>query len=112
MGGDGILTYWEATTCWQLVTTDEYIFYSLLHNNSAILDVYGTCGNIYAVQYAAAEPFLGFQTSLSDGRSWEFRTKLALALLNMVKALEDTPYGTLYLCDVQEPNFGVVSLMV
>lgn len=109
VSSDGVFSYLETITCWQLVTNEEYILYSILQGNSAILDVYGVCGNMYAVQYAASEPFLGYLTSLSDSRTWEFRSKLAIALLNMVEALENTSYGTLYLCDVQEPNFGIVS---
>ena len=108
---DGVLSYWETITCWQLISTDEYILYSLLHDNSATPSVYGACGNMYAVEYATSQPFLGVQTSLSDVRSWDFRAHLAAAMLDMVEAFEDTIYGTLYLCDVQESNFGVVSLL-
>jgi len=106
---DGILLYQEIVTCWQLIMTDEYVLYSLLHDNSATLDVYGTCGTMYAVEFADSEPFLGLKTSLSDHRSWERRADMAVALLELVEALESTAYGTLYLCDVQESNFGLVS---
>ena len=109
VGDDGVLSYRESDTCWQLVTNEEYIIYSLLHGNSAMLDVYGVCGSMYAVQHTASEPFLGMLPKILDSRPWEFRLKIALALLNMVEALEVTPYGTLYLCDVQESNFGTVS---
>ena len=109
VGNDGILGYDESIPCWQLLETDEYVLYKLLREKSAMLNVYGVCGNMYAVQYAAAEPFLGFQTSFSDSRDWNLRARLALALLEMVAEFEETPYGTFYLCDVQEPNFGVVS---
>ena len=109
VGGDGVFSHQELITCWQLVSTEEYILYSVLESNSAILDVYGTCGNMYAVEYAESQPFLGFQISLTDDRSWDFRARLAVALLDMIEALEDTVFGTLHLCDVQESNFGVVS---
>ena len=108
IGNDGILHYNESFPCWQLLKTDEYVLYKLLRELNAMLKVYGVCGNMYAVQYAAAEPFLGFQTSWSDGRDWRFRARLALALLDMIEEFEYTPYGTFYMCDVQEPNFGVV----
>lgn len=111
VGSDGVLHHRELLTCWQLASTEEYVLYSILHDNSATLDVYGACGNMYAVEYAAPQPFLGYQTSFSDDRSWAFRTRLAVALLDMVEALEDTVFGTLYLCDVQESNFGVVSYL-
>ena len=105
---DDSLSYPELITCWQLVYTAEYVLYSLLRDNVAVPDILGVCGNMYAVEYAASAPFLGFTSSLFDGRSWEFRSDLAVALLDMVEVLENTSYGTLYLCDVQESNFGVV----
>ena len=105
---DGHLTHTEALICWQLLETNEYMLYSLLAGHTAIPDVYGVCGSMYAVQYASSEPFLNSFSLKSDGRSWQFKVKLALALLEMVRAIEDTPYGTLYLCDVQPSNFGVV----
>ena len=109
VGNDGILGYDESIPCWQLLETDEYMLFKLLREKSAMLNVYGVCGNMYAVEYAAAEPFLGFLSSWSDGRDWSLRARLALALLEMIAEFEETPYGTFYLCDVQEPNFGVVS---
>ena len=108
IGNDGILGYDESIPCWQLIETDEYVLYKLLREKSSMLTVYGVCGNMYAVEYAAAEPFLGFLSSWSDGRDWRLRARLALTLLEMIAEFEDTPYGTFYLCDVQEPNFGVV----
>jgi hypothetical protein len=112
VGNDGILGYDESIPCWQLIETDEYMLYKLLREKSAMLNVYGVCGNMYAVEYAAAEPFLGFLSSWSDGRDWRLRARLALALLEMITEFEDTPYGTFYLCDVQEPNFGVVRFTI
>lgn len=109
LGHDGVLSYWEVVTCWQLVNTAEYVLYSLLHDHPAALNVRGVCGYMYAVEYAVSAPFLGFSTTLSEHRSWKSRVGLALALLDMIEALENTTYGTLYLCDVQESNFGIVS---
>ena len=109
VGGDGILHYDEALPCWQLVETEEYALFSMLQGKSGIPDIYGTCGNMYAVQYANAEPFWGLHTTPSSGtRPWNLRAKLAIALLDMIESIEHTPYGTLYLCDIQESNFGVV----
>ena len=110
VGNDEVFSYWELVTCWQLISTEEYVLSLMLEGNAAILEAYGTCGNMYAVEYATSEPFLGFQLSLSDERSWDLRAQLALALLDMIEALENTVFGTLYLCDVQESNYGVVSI--
>ena len=106
--GDGQLSYTEAVVCWQLLETDEFVLLSVLRGVSAIPDLYGTCGNMYAMQYATSDPFLANVPTAVDNRSWQFRAHLAIALIEMVQSLEATPYGTLYLCDVQEPNFGVV----
>lgn len=103
---DGQLTYHEALVCWQLLETDEFILLLVLSGVSAIPDLYGTCGTMYAMQYATSEPFLS--RYLADNRSWQFKARLAIALIEMVHSIEATPYGTLYLCDVQESNFGVV----
>ncbi len=108
-GQDNILHLEEMKNCWLLLKTDEYSFYQLLQGNSALPQVLGTCGNLYAVQYAPSEPFLGLLTDWFEVRSWEWRARLALGLLEMVEALENTAFGTVYLCDVQESNFGVVS---
>ena len=109
VGSDHFFSYHEAISCWQLGLNDEYVIYSLLQDNPAMVDVYGACGDVYALQYVPTEPLLGYSLSLMDGRSWSFRAELAVALLDMVEVLEDTQYGTLHLCDFQEPNFGVVS---
>lgn len=105
---DGVLGYEEASGCWQLVKTEEYVFYSMLRGRSGIPELYGTCGSLFAVQHATPEPFQGFKRVMYDTRSWSFRARLALALLDMIESIEDTPYGPLYLCDVKEPNFGVI----
>ena len=106
---DGILHYDEALICWQLIETEEFMLYSLLQGRIGIPDVYGSCGHMYAVQYAPSEPFLGASdTVVTDTRTWKFRAQLTLALLEMIESIEDTPWGTLYLCDIQELNFGVV----
>ena len=108
LGGDGVLLLTECLVCWDLIETGEYILNLLLRDSSATVNVYGTCGNMYALQYADPEPFLGYKTSLSDTRSWSLRAQLAIAILELIESIEKTPYGTLYLCDAQEANFGLV----
>ena len=106
--GDGRLSYSEALVCWSLLETDEFVLLSLLRGASAVPDIYGVCGNMYATQFASSQPLLDSTLSVSDGRTWSLRARLAISLIEMVASLETTPYGTLYLCDVQESNFGVV----
>ena len=102
-----MLGYSEAVTCWQLLHTEELLYFLLLRESEAMLDTYGTCGALYAVQYASSDPFRGYKSRWEERRAWSFRVRLALTLLELVESLESTPYGTLYLCDVQEANFGV-----
>ena len=106
--GDGQLSYSEAVVCWQLLETDEFIILSVLRGLSAMPDIYGACGIMYAMQYATSQPFLDRRAVAIDQRTWQFRARLAIALIEMVHSIETTPYGTLYLCDVQESNFGIV----
>ena len=108
IGQDNMLTIAEVTSCWMLLETKEYSFYQLLKGNSALPELLGVCGNLYAMQYSPSEPFLGFLTNWFEVRNWKFRVQLALGLLEMVKTLERTEFGTVYLCDIQESNFGVV----
>ena len=102
----------ESLTCWQFIDTGEYMLNKLLINSSATLDIYGTCGSMYAVQYANPAPFMGYKTSLSENRTWKYRARLAIAILELIESIEHTPYGTLYLCDAQEANFGLVSVYI
>ena len=95
------MNFAELVTCWQLVETDEYMLYSFLKGELGIPELCGTCGNLYAVEYVP-EPLY-----LARSRTWKFSVELALALLDVVEAIDKTPYGTLHLCDVQESNFGV-----
>ena len=106
--GDDQLSYSEAVLCWSLLETDEFVLLSLLRGVSAVPDLYGACGNMFASQFATSQPFLQGQLKLLDTRSWTFRARLAIALIEMAASLETTPYGTLYLCDVKGQNFGVV----
>ena len=109
VGQDGILLFDESIACWELVETGEYMLYKMLRDSIAALDVYGTCGNMYVVQFADAEAYMGYKTSGSETKPWSLRARLAVAILELVESIEQTPYGTLYLCDVQGANFGVVS---
>ena len=110
VGQDGRLFIDEIISCSRLLETNEFSFYQLLKGNGAFPTVLGVCGSVYAVEYAPSEPFLGFLTSWSEVREWKFRAQLAIALLELVESLEYTEFGTVYLCDLQESNFGVVCL--
>jgi len=109
IGGDEIFSRREVIFCWALASNVEYVMLKLLKENPATLDVYGTCGSLYSVQYVSNNVFFIPLSSLSEQRSWALRARVAIALLNMVKALEVTPFGPLYLCKMDRQNIGVVS---
>ena len=88
--------------------TSEYVRFALLQGRSGIPDLYGNCGLMYAVQFVNPKPFLGYETVDADKRSWKYRVQLSLALLDMIESVEETPYGTFHICDMQEANFGIV----
>ena len=102
---DGVLHYPEAVVCWQLVETDEYIFYTVLSGNPAMPKLYGTCGAMYSMEFASNK---GLDQFLYNTLLWEEKVQLAVALIELAESLHDTPYGTVHLCDVQESNFGFV----
>ena len=106
--GDGQLSYTEALVCWSLLETDEFVLLSVLSGVSAIPDVYGACGNMYAMQYATSQPLLAWHLAIADRRSWHFRARLAIALLEMIRSIESSTHGTLLLCDMKAANLGVV----
>ena len=109
-GGDGILTYHEMWYCFTLLESDEFLLSVLLQDTHSIPNLYGTCGSVFGVEHVPGELLETLSRLLRDERSWTTKAKLGLALLDMIERLDKTPYGTLYLCDVQFANFGVHEL--
>ncbi len=101
---DTMFTYEEAEVCWQLATNPEYLLLKILRGHEAMLKLYGSCGNLYGVQYTSSVPFLA-----SSSLSWKIRSEIVLSMLNMVEALEHTAFGSLFLCDMARSNIGLVS---
>ena len=111
MSKDQKLRNVEALNCWQLAASKEYIVTSLMQGKPHIPELKGVCGDLFAVEYVApldSDQFLGIKSVLAGQRSWNFRVRLALALLDVIEFVEETPYGTLHCCDVKESNFGVI----
>ena len=104
---DALISYHEAASCMRILASKEYVFYVLLRGIPGVPEVYGTCGNIFAVQSTLADDIRDHVAL--DPRTWKKRALIAISMLDMVEAFEHTPYGTVYLCDVQEGNFGVDS---
>ena len=108
-GKDDILSFLEALYCFHLIDEQEIMLTLALQGVSGIPKLLGICGNLYAVEFASTMSLAGVPViGLLDPRSWEFKVKLAVALIEMVESFESTQYGVLYNCDVQEANFGFV----
>ena len=103
VGADGILLGIELRHCSKLILPD-LILHTLL-NSTSLPEIYGSCGELVAVEYASPEDM---KSGIFDQRPWTKRVELAIALLDYIQRLEHTPYGTLYLCDLQWKNLGVL----
>ena len=104
---DGVFSLIEASYCLHMFENDEILTMMLLSGNRGIPTLYGTCGNMVAVEYVTSSPLVALSI-VKEYRSWDLRAKMALALIEMIEGLEDTRYGTLFLCDFQRGNFGFV----
>ena len=107
-GTDGILSYHEMWYCYALLESDEFLLSILLKGSYCVPKLYGICGHVFGVEYLPVEMLEALPRLVVDERSWVTKAKLGLAILDMVKRLDNTPYGTFYLCDIQFTNFGVL----
>ena len=111
LNGDGNIPYPDFVICLQLIHTDEYVIGLLLDGYVGIPKIYGTCGGFYSVQYAG-DPILSnslsWQHFTSSLPPWNERALVAIEFLNVIEVFEKTPFGVLFLCDLQQSNFGVV----
>ena len=104
VGSDGILSGLELKYCAGIVQSG-FILSILLKNNRLVPQVYGSCGDVLASEYASSELL---HTGIFDRKPWTQRAKVSIALLDMIQELEHTPYGTLQLCDMHLKNLGTV----
>ena len=102
---NGLLSYQEMAICWRLIYSEEYLFGVLLGTYKGIPQVYGTCGDVFAVQYAEEPIFQPLWNSFPL-TPWATRAHMAIALLDVIEEFETTPYGVLYLCDLQASNLA------
>ena len=105
IGGDGALIGQEIQQCGRLIQL-ELVLDTLFKSNKLVPEIYGTCGEMLAAEYASQSPL---RSGIFDRKPWSQRVQLALALLDYVQELEHTPYGTLYICDLQLRHLGVVN---
>lgn len=91
---------------WPLIQQDEYLLLRLNQHLPYMPKLYGTCGYVYAVEYAP--PSKLFYSSVIEG-GWSARAKLALGILDVVRALDFDFHEPLHICDVKPENFGISS---
>ena len=103
---DGVLPFQKMWYC-QALLAREFLLSVLLKDTPNLPKLYGTCGHVFAVEDAPDEILGGM---FVDNRPWDTKVKLALAFLDMVERLDNTTYGTLYICDFKFANFGVVTV--
>ena len=103
---NGVLSYQKMWYC-QALLAREFLLSVLLKDSLNVPKLYGTCGHVFAVE-DAPDAILGGR--FFDYRPWDTKVKLALAFLDMVERLDNTTYGTLYICDFKFANFGVLSV--
>ena len=90
-----------------LINQEEYLFYRYFQTKRNTLDVLGTCGNFYAVEFAES-----LSTSVGQMNNNE-RKSLALKFLDMIASLDSdyladsVPKTKMQLCDVKLDNFGL-----
>lgn len=89
---------------WSLIQQEEYLMLRMSQHLPYIPRLHGTCGYMYAVE--SAPPPQIFYSSVVKG-GWSARVKLALAILDVVRALDSDYHEPLHLCDVKPENFGI-----
>lgn len=102
VGGDGILSEVELKSCNKLLLPD-LILHTLL-DRTLVPEIYGACGELVAVEFASPKDL---QAVVFGKMPWKKHVELAIAVLDYIQKLEQTPYGTLYLCDLHWKNLGV-----
>ena len=96
-----------------LLQQEEYLFYKYFQNKQNILQIYGTCGHIYAIEKAASLKSTVKTIGLED------RKRLILDFLSLVQYFDNeissdkqsveskSNQHSMQICDVKLENFGL-----
>ncbi|XP_068951055.1 divergent protein kinase domain 1C isoform X2 [Petaurus breviceps papuanus] len=110
----------QVASMWSLLQQEEYIYFSLLQDFSRhVLQVLGSCGHFYAVEYLAAghprhrtlfplEEASGIPLVSDQGQAKAINN-IALSFLDMVKHFDNDFSHRLHLCDIKPENFAIRS---
>lgn len=97
---------------WSLLQQDEYLFLQYFSDNQFLPNIHGSCGHVYAMEYAPSTGVLEstiFQWSGVHAFTWAERADIARRLLDLVKSMEADYHEALYMCDVKGGNFGIAN---
>ncbi|XP_043923061.1 divergent protein kinase domain 1C [Protopterus annectens] len=110
----------ELDSMWALLQQEEYLFFRVLQDLSKhVLEIVGSCGHFYAVQYLTAghawhqnlfslEDLIGSDSVDNSGQLiWQAINSVALSFLDMVRQFDNDFSYRLHLCDVKPENFGI-----
>ena len=91
-----------------LLQQDEYLFYKYFQNKQNILNIYGTCGHVYAIEKALSLKSIVKTIELDE------RKKLILDFLDLVSFFDNSitneKSSAMQICDVKLDNFGLNKL--
>ncbi|XP_074057393.1 divergent protein kinase domain 1C isoform X2 [Macrotis lagotis] len=108
----------QVASMWSLLQQEEYIYFSLLQDFSHhVLQVLGSCGHFYAVEYLAAghprhrtlfplEEVAGIPLVSDQGQAKAINN-IALSFLDMVNHFDNDFSHRLHLCDIKPENFAI-----
>lgn len=93
---------------WYLINQDEYLFLQFFSVQNFLPKIYGTCGHLYAMEYAPTmtvlNPGLGEMFFKS---SWNERALIAVQILDLLLLLDTGFPHPVHLCDIKGENFGI-----
>ncbi|XP_050389509.1 divergent protein kinase domain 1A [Patella vulgata] len=111
------LSLGEVQSLWQLMNNEEFLLLYLFHKQSAMLNINGTCGSLYGLQFHHSYMLYDKEkrtilSSLSENAyrwglpAWKNRVKVVLGLLELADGLAETEGVRFYLCNIKPNKLG------
>jgi len=98
---------------WSLLQQDEYVFMKYLAGVKYVPSILGTCGHMYAVEFAPPGRLFTPNVlhmsdfSVNQAPSWEERLATALLLIELLRVFDEHFHEPLHICDLKGSNFGI-----
>ncbi|XP_073487351.1 divergent protein kinase domain 1C [Aquarana catesbeiana] len=109
----------ELASMWSLFQQEEYLLFNLLQDFSRhVLQVIGTCGHFYAVEFLSAghswkQNLFSLEEVVGQCKTGEEKMNalldIAISFLDMVHQFDTEFSHRLHLCDVKPENFAIRS---